>query len=153
MSTRNIPGIKGDRCVRLTTSPPSRAESGSLNFLEPSGQHLACYKTLCLLLLQIYYGDVTNTPRNLNIRCCATEVCVAHIPKNNIKRWKYTNTHSDESVPTQRFQLITATIYYMPNILFLALLAFFCKMTRKWIVYLHFQATYSGLQVIQQSIG
>jgi hypothetical protein len=26
MSTRNIPGVKGDRCVRLTTSPPSRAE-------------------------------------------------------------------------------------------------------------------------------
>jgi hypothetical protein len=26
MSTRNIPGGKGSRCVRLTTSPPSRAE-------------------------------------------------------------------------------------------------------------------------------
>ena len=26
MSTRNIPGGKGDRCVRLTTSSPSRAE-------------------------------------------------------------------------------------------------------------------------------
>jgi hypothetical protein len=26
MSTRNIPGGKGGLCVRLTTSPPSRAE-------------------------------------------------------------------------------------------------------------------------------
>jgi hypothetical protein len=26
MSTRNIPGVKGDRYVRLTTSPPLRAE-------------------------------------------------------------------------------------------------------------------------------
>jgi len=26
MSTRNIPGGKGGWCVRLTTSPPSRAE-------------------------------------------------------------------------------------------------------------------------------
>ena len=45
MSTRNIPGGKGGRCVRLT-SPPSRAEChklGSLNLLEPSGPHRACY--------------------------------------------------------------------------------------------------------------
>jgi len=26
MNTRNIPGGRGGRCVRLTTSPPSRAE-------------------------------------------------------------------------------------------------------------------------------
>jgi len=37
ISTRNIPGGKGCRCVRLTTSP--------LNILEPSGPHRACHGT------------------------------------------------------------------------------------------------------------
>jgi hypothetical protein len=48
MSTRNIPGGKCGRCVRLTTSPPPRAEchkSGSLKLLEPSGPHRARYGT------------------------------------------------------------------------------------------------------------
>jgi hypothetical protein len=49
MSTRNIPGGKGGRCVRVMTSPPLSAEchwkSGSLNLLEPSGPHRACYGT------------------------------------------------------------------------------------------------------------
>jgi len=38
-------GGKGDRCVRLTTLPPSCAvvmKSGNLNFLEPSGPLQAC---------------------------------------------------------------------------------------------------------------
>ena len=39
MSTRNIPGGKGGRCVRLTTYH----HTGSLNFLEPSGPAQACY--------------------------------------------------------------------------------------------------------------
>jgi hypothetical protein len=45
MSTRDIPGGKGGRCVRLT-SPfrvPNVMKSGSLKLLELSGPHRACY--------------------------------------------------------------------------------------------------------------
>ena len=48
MNTRNIYGGIGGWCVRVTTSPPLSAvvmKSGSLNFLEPSGPHRACYGT------------------------------------------------------------------------------------------------------------
>ena len=50
-----FPGGKGDRCVRLTTLPPSCAvvmNSGNLNFLEPSGPLQACSGTdffFCLI--------------------------------------------------------------------------------------------------------
>jgi hypothetical protein len=37
MSTRNIPGDKGGRCVRQTTSPPSRAECQEIWEPKPSG--------------------------------------------------------------------------------------------------------------------
>jgi hypothetical protein len=37
MSTRNIPGGKGGRCVRLTTSPPSGAECHEIWEPEPPG--------------------------------------------------------------------------------------------------------------------
>jgi len=47
-----VPGVfprgKGDRCVRLTTLPPSCAivmKSGNLNFLKPSGPLQACNGT------------------------------------------------------------------------------------------------------------
>jgi len=53
MSTRNIPGGKGGRCVRLTILPPFCAlvtKSAKLNFLEPSRPIQACNGTaLCLL--------------------------------------------------------------------------------------------------------
>jgi hypothetical protein len=37
MSTRNIPGGKGGRCARLTTSPPSRAECHEIWDPKPAG--------------------------------------------------------------------------------------------------------------------
>ena len=43
MNTRNIPGGKGGRCVRLTTYHHTVPLSVSLNFLEPSGPAQACY--------------------------------------------------------------------------------------------------------------
>jgi len=52
MSTRCISWGKGDRCVRLTTLPPSCAflqKSGNLNFLEPSGSLQACKGTALTL--------------------------------------------------------------------------------------------------------
>ena len=52
MSTENIPGGKGGRCVRLTTHNfhvPNVMKSGGLNLLEPSGPHRACYGTALLL--------------------------------------------------------------------------------------------------------
>ena len=37
MSTRNIPGVKGGRCVRLTTSQPTRAECHEIWKPKPPG--------------------------------------------------------------------------------------------------------------------
>jgi len=72
-----FPGGKGDRCVRLTTLPPSSAvvtKSGSLNFLEPSGPVQVCDGTalpfsivVCFLLgnslaSEFYVPTFRNTP-------------------------------------------------------------------------------------------
>jgi hypothetical protein len=51
-----FPGVKGGRCVRLTTLPPYRAvvkKSGNLNFLEPSGPFQACNGTALPLIIII----------------------------------------------------------------------------------------------------
>ena len=62
MSTRKIPGGKGGRCVRLTSSPPSRAECHEIwepKPLEPPGPHRTCYGTALPLPLP-YYDFVMN---------------------------------------------------------------------------------------------
>jgi len=63
VSTRSISWGKGDRCVRLTTLPPSCAvvmKSGNLNFLEPSGPLQTCNGiALPLPLLQDVYFVVS----------------------------------------------------------------------------------------------
>ena len=49
-------GVKGGRCVRLTSLPPSCAIvmiSGNLKFLEPSGPLQACKGTAVLLPLPL----------------------------------------------------------------------------------------------------
>ena len=66
-------GGKGDRCVRLTTLPPSCAavtKSGNRNFLEPSGPLRACNgtdlpylcTTSCYLLCQCCHNTVSVLP-------------------------------------------------------------------------------------------
>jgi hypothetical protein len=63
MSTGVFPGGKGDRCVRLTTLPPSCAvfmEFGNLNFLETSGPLQACNGSALLLPFASKYVHATD---------------------------------------------------------------------------------------------
>ena len=64
MSTRNIPGGKGGRCVRLTTYHHTVAvvmKSGSLNFLEPSGPaQTCCGRALLYFYLIMSVGNANN---------------------------------------------------------------------------------------------
>jgi len=56
-------GVKGGRCVRLTTLPPSYAvvmKSGNLNFLEPSGPLQACNGTACFTVLLTLLQNLHN---------------------------------------------------------------------------------------------
>jgi hypothetical protein len=61
MSTRNIPGGKGGWCVRLTTSPPSRAECHEI--WDPLGHTgpVMALPYLYLLLLVYFYTTTTTT--------------------------------------------------------------------------------------------
>ena len=67
MSTRNIPGGKGCRCVTVTTSPPLSAElhekHGSLNLLEPSGPVTG------LFYLYLYIAN-TGLYLDRTVQCC-----------------------------------------------------------------------------------
>ena len=57
MSTRNISGAKGGRCVTLTTIPPSCAkclEIWNLKLLEPSGPVQVCNGTVLPFLYNIH---------------------------------------------------------------------------------------------------
>jgi hypothetical protein len=63
MSTRNIPGGKGGRCLRLTTLPPSRAECHEIWEPKPpgtSGPHRACNGTTFPLPLSYHFPPGVN---------------------------------------------------------------------------------------------
>ena len=66
-------GGKGDRCVRLTTLPPSCAvvmKSGNLNFLEPSGPLQVCNGTALPLQYPHYCGKPSH---EMKLRICVVE--------------------------------------------------------------------------------
>ena len=98
MSTRNIPGSKGGRCVRLTTSPTSCAECygnlGSLNLLEPCGPHRACYgKPLPLPFVLLFIFKEYQLYIYIYISLYWTNSCISLCkPKNMIEEeilcWK-----------------------------------------------------------------
>jgi len=53
MSTRNIPGVKAEGAWGWqphNLHVPNVMKSWSLNLLEPSGSHRACYRTPCFIL-------------------------------------------------------------------------------------------------------
>jgi hypothetical protein len=70
MSTRNIPGGKGGRCVRLTTSPPSRAECHEIWEPKPPGT-LWAHRGLLrksftfFKLVLFFYFPTSNTPKRV----------------------------------------------------------------------------------------
>jgi hypothetical protein len=90
-------GSKGDRCVRLTTLPPSCAvvmKSGNLNFLEPSGP------------LQVCNG--TNLPFFYTVICVMSTVTLVNLSsaQANIK-----NTRLQTYRVIQKEKLVTVSIF------------------------------------------
>ena len=69
MSTRNIPGGKGGRCVRLTTSPPSCAECHEIWEPKPPGTPWATPDLLrdCFTFTFLLYYGTTSTAKSVNI--------------------------------------------------------------------------------------
>jgi hypothetical protein len=79
MSTRDVPGGKGGRCVRLTTYHhivPISRNLGALNLLDPSGSAwpemdvLHLYLYLYLYLFTIIYFTLTFWHRNFILHAC-----------------------------------------------------------------------------------
>ena len=86
MSTRNIPGDKGGRCVRLTTSPPSRAECHEIWEPKPPGTLWAtpgllwdCFTFLMLYRSFIMKHDYLIIPFMWNSSCHGLHVVVSRI--------------------------------------------------------------------------
>jgi hypothetical protein len=76
MSTRNIPGGKGGRCVRLT-SPPSRAECHEIWEPKPPGTLFVIPGLLrdCFTFLRgLNYGKLKFHPRRKLTCCCLCSV-------------------------------------------------------------------------------
>jgi len=67
MSTRNILGGKGGRCVRLTTSPPSRAECHEISEPKPPGTLWATPGLLqdCFFFYTKQYKNTVNTTTHI----------------------------------------------------------------------------------------
>jgi hypothetical protein len=79
MSTRDVPGGKGGRCVRLTTYHhivPMSSNLGTLTLLDPSGPAWPVMGVLYLYILSQYIGIVERAVEQW-LRLCATNRKVA----------------------------------------------------------------------------
>jgi hypothetical protein len=72
MSTRNTPGGKGGRCVRLTTSPPSRAECHDTQEPKSPGTLWATPGLLrdCFTFTQTISDSILFSPKKSKLSSC-----------------------------------------------------------------------------------